>query len=97
MTQPSTEGLDYGHPLEFAYFLSPDAGDPEGVLETARVVDGLGYDLVGVQDHPYQPRHLDTMSLLAAILAQTAAVRSRPPSSATPCPPRRRGRPRYAT
>jgi alkanesulfonate monooxygenase SsuD/methylene tetrahydromethanopterin reductase-like flavin-dependent oxidoreductase (luciferase family) len=26
MTQPSTEGLDYGHPLEFAYFLSPGQG-----------------------------------------------------------------------
>jgi alkanesulfonate monooxygenase SsuD/methylene tetrahydromethanopterin reductase-like flavin-dependent oxidoreductase (luciferase family) len=67
--------MDYGHPLEFGYFLTPDAGDPLGVLETARLVDGLGYDLLGVQDHPYQPRHLDTMSLLAAILAQTTAVR----------------------
>ena len=68
-------GLDYGHRLEFAYFLTPDAGDPQGVLETARLVDCLGYDLLGVQDHPYQPRHLDTMSLLAAILAQTTRVR----------------------
>ena len=67
--------MDYGHPLEFAYFLTPDAGDPLGVLETARLVDGLGYDLIGVQDHPYQARHLDTMSLLGAILAQTTAVR----------------------
>ena len=75
LSQPLTEGLDYGHPLEFGYFLNPDAGDPLGVLETARLVDGLGYDLLGVQDHPYQPRHLDTFSLLAAILAQTTAVR----------------------
>jgi alkanesulfonate monooxygenase SsuD/methylene tetrahydromethanopterin reductase-like flavin-dependent oxidoreductase (luciferase family) len=45
------------------------------VLETARLVDRLGYDLVGVQDHPYQPRHLDTSSLLPAILAQTATLR----------------------
>jgi hypothetical protein len=28
--------MDYGHPLEFGYFLTPDAGDPLGVLETAR-------------------------------------------------------------
>jgi alkanesulfonate monooxygenase SsuD/methylene tetrahydromethanopterin reductase-like flavin-dependent oxidoreductase (luciferase family) len=67
--------MDYGHPLEFGYFLTPDAGDPHGVLATARLVDGLGYDLIGVQDHPYQSRHLDTMSLLAAILAQTSVVR----------------------
>jgi alkanesulfonate monooxygenase SsuD/methylene tetrahydromethanopterin reductase-like flavin-dependent oxidoreductase (luciferase family) len=66
---------DYGHPLEFGYFLVPDAADPTGVLETARLADELGYDLVGVQDHPYQPRHLDTMSLLAAILAKTQLVR----------------------
>src|SRR2546422_10468892 len=75
LSQPLNEGLDYGQPLEFAYFLTPDAGDPQGVLETARLVDELGYDLLAVQDHPYQPRRLDTMSLLAAILAQTTAVR----------------------
>jgi alkanesulfonate monooxygenase SsuD/methylene tetrahydromethanopterin reductase-like flavin-dependent oxidoreductase (luciferase family) len=67
--------LDYGHPLEFGYFLTPDAGDPRSVVETARLVDALGYDLIGVQDHPYQRRFLDTSSLLAAILAQTSAVR----------------------
>ena len=75
LPQSSNERLDYGHPLEFGYFLTPDAGDPLGVLETARLVDGLGYDLIGVQDHPYQPRHLDTQSLLGAILAQTTSVR----------------------
>src|SRR2546427_6798321 len=74
-SHPVNERLDYGHPLEFGYFLTPDAGDPQGVLETARLVDELGYDLLAVQDHPYQPRRLDTMSLLAAILAQTTAVR----------------------
>jgi alkanesulfonate monooxygenase SsuD/methylene tetrahydromethanopterin reductase-like flavin-dependent oxidoreductase (luciferase family) len=73
--QAVNEQLDYGHPLEFAYFLTPDAGDAPAVLETARLADSLGYDLLGVQDHPYQPRHLDTQSLLAAILAQTESVR----------------------
>lgn len=67
--------MDYGHSLEFGYFLNPDTGDPQGVLGTARLVDELGYDLLAVQDHPYQPRHLDTLSLLAAILAQTTSVR----------------------
>jgi alkanesulfonate monooxygenase SsuD/methylene tetrahydromethanopterin reductase-like flavin-dependent oxidoreductase (luciferase family) len=67
--------MDYGHPLEFGYFLTPDAGDPQGVLETAGLADRLGYDLLAVQDHPYQPRHLDTSSLLPTILAQTTDVR----------------------
>jgi alkanesulfonate monooxygenase SsuD/methylene tetrahydromethanopterin reductase-like flavin-dependent oxidoreductase (luciferase family) len=66
---------DYGHRLEFGYFLSPDAGDPDGVLETARLADRLGYDLLAVQDHPYQPAHLNTLALLGVILAQTERIR----------------------
>jgi alkanesulfonate monooxygenase SsuD/methylene tetrahydromethanopterin reductase-like flavin-dependent oxidoreductase (luciferase family) len=66
---------DYGHEIEFGYFLVPDAGDPHDVLETARLADRLGYDLLGVQDHPYQPAHLDTLALLGVILAQTERIR----------------------
>ncbi len=68
--------MDYGHPLEFGYFLIPDAGDPRGVLETARIADRLGYDLLAVQDHPYQPAHLDTLALLGVILGQTEQARA---------------------
>ena len=66
---------DYGHEIEFGYFLIPDAGDPEGVLETARLADRLGYDLLAVQDHPYQPAHLDSLALLGVILARTERIR----------------------
>jgi Luciferase-like monooxygenase len=75
---PLNGSLDYGQPLEFGYFLVPNAGDPHGVLATARRlerIERLGYDLVGVQDHLHQPRNLDTLSLLAAILGQTETVR----------------------
>src|SRR5260221_10431756 len=67
---------DYGQRLEFGCFLWPDADDPAGVLATARLIDELGYDLVGIQDHPYQPRHLDSLSLLAVILGQTGRLRA---------------------
>jgi alkanesulfonate monooxygenase SsuD/methylene tetrahydromethanopterin reductase-like flavin-dependent oxidoreductase (luciferase family) len=67
---------DYGHDIEFGYFLMPDASDPEGIVETAVLADRLGYDLLGVQDHPYQRRHLDTLSLLGFILARTQRVRA---------------------
>jgi alkanesulfonate monooxygenase SsuD/methylene tetrahydromethanopterin reductase-like flavin-dependent oxidoreductase (luciferase family) len=67
--------MDYGHSLEFGYFLIPEAGDPEGVLEAARLADRLGYDLLAVQDHPYQPAHLDTLALLGVILGQTEQIR----------------------
>jgi alkanesulfonate monooxygenase SsuD/methylene tetrahydromethanopterin reductase-like flavin-dependent oxidoreductase (luciferase family) len=66
---------DYGHALQFGYFLVPEASDPGGVLETARLADGLGYDLLAVQDHPYQRRHLDALALLGVILAKTEQVR----------------------
>ncbi len=66
---------DYGHELEFGYFLIPEAGDPDGVLETARLADRFGYDLLAVQDHPYQPAHLDTLALLGVILGQTERIR----------------------
>jgi alkanesulfonate monooxygenase SsuD/methylene tetrahydromethanopterin reductase-like flavin-dependent oxidoreductase (luciferase family) len=66
---------DYRHSLEFGYFLIPDARDPDGVIETARLADRLGYDLLAVQDHPYQRRHLDTLALLGVILGQTERVR----------------------
>jgi alkanesulfonate monooxygenase SsuD/methylene tetrahydromethanopterin reductase-like flavin-dependent oxidoreductase (luciferase family) len=66
---------DYDHDIEFGYFLIPDAGDPQGVLETARLSDRLGYDLLAVQDHPYQRRHLDALALLGVILARTERIR----------------------
>src|SRR6266478_2624669 len=66
---------DYGQDIEFGYFLTPDADDPDGVVETARLADELGYDLLGVQDHPYQRRHLDTLALLGVILAKTERIR----------------------
>ena len=66
---------DYGHDIEFGYFLIPDADDADAVLETARLADRLGYDLLAVQDHPYQPAHLDALALAGVILAQTERIR----------------------
>ena len=45
------------------------------VLDTARLVDALGYDLIGIQDHPYEPGHIDTVTLAAYVLAVTENVR----------------------
>jgi alkanesulfonate monooxygenase SsuD/methylene tetrahydromethanopterin reductase-like flavin-dependent oxidoreductase (luciferase family) len=67
---------DYGHPLAFGYFLLPDSADPAATLATARLLDELGYDFIGIQDHPYNPDHLDALSLLAVILGQTRRLRA---------------------
>lgn len=66
---------DYGHDLLFGYFLTPDAGHSEAVVELARLADSLGLDILGVQDHPYQPRFLDMWTLLSALAAQTRHIR----------------------
>ena len=42
---------DYAHQLEFAYFLIPDANDPESVIDTARLADRLDYDPLAVQEN----------------------------------------------
>jgi alkanesulfonate monooxygenase SsuD/methylene tetrahydromethanopterin reductase-like flavin-dependent oxidoreductase (luciferase family) len=69
---------DYGHDLEFGVFLTPDASAGTRVLELAQLAEVLGYDLVTIQDHPYQARHLDALTLLSAIAARTTAVRVAP-------------------
>ncbi|HUE27143.1 MAG TPA: LLM class flavin-dependent oxidoreductase [Solirubrobacteraceae bacterium] len=42
--------------------------------ELARVADGAGVDLVGIQDHPYQHHFFDTWSLIPTLLAETRRV-----------------------
>ena len=69
---------DYGHELEFGVFLPPDAVLAAETLELAQLADVLGYELVTVQDHPYQAKHLDAWTLLSAIAARTSAVRVAP-------------------
>jgi alkanesulfonate monooxygenase SsuD/methylene tetrahydromethanopterin reductase-like flavin-dependent oxidoreductase (luciferase family) len=63
---------DHGHEVRFGYFLIPNAADP--LLATAQRVERLGLDCIGVQDHPYQRRFVDTWTLLAMIAATTSRV-----------------------
>jgi len=63
---------DYGREPRFGYFLIPNAADP--LLDTAREVERLGLDYIGIQDHPYQRRFVDTWTLLSMIGAVTERV-----------------------
>jgi alkanesulfonate monooxygenase SsuD/methylene tetrahydromethanopterin reductase-like flavin-dependent oxidoreductase (luciferase family) len=65
---------DAGLPVRFGWFLVPEAADPPGLVEQVRLAERAGVDLVGIQDHPYQRRFLDTFSLLAALAAATDRV-----------------------
>jgi len=64
--------VDYGQPVRFGVFITPEA--TERPLELAKVADDLGFDLVGVQDHPYQRRFFDTWTLLTAIAMRTERI-----------------------
>jgi alkanesulfonate monooxygenase SsuD/methylene tetrahydromethanopterin reductase-like flavin-dependent oxidoreductase (luciferase family) len=65
---------DAGLPVRFGWFLVPEAADPRGLVEQARLAERLGFDLIGIQDHPYQRRYLDTFTLLAALATATERI-----------------------
>ena len=67
--------VDYGHGLAFGAFLTPGSGAPGRVVELAMLAEQVGLELVTFQDHPYQPAHLDTATLLAYVAARTGRVR----------------------
>ena len=64
--------MDYGQPVRFGVFIVPEA--TERPLRLAALADELGFDLAGIQDHPYQRRFFDTLTLLAAIAMRTGRL-----------------------
>jgi alkanesulfonate monooxygenase SsuD/methylene tetrahydromethanopterin reductase-like flavin-dependent oxidoreductase (luciferase family) len=71
--------------VSFGYFLVPNAADP--LLSTARLAEELGLEYVGIQDHPYQRRYVDTIALSGAILAATSTLRVFPDVACLPLRP----------
>jgi alkanesulfonate monooxygenase SsuD/methylene tetrahydromethanopterin reductase-like flavin-dependent oxidoreductase (luciferase family) len=65
----------YGRPLEFGISITPTSAELNTARELARRADELGLDLIGIQDHPYQWRFLETWSLIGDLLARTEQVR----------------------
>jgi alkanesulfonate monooxygenase SsuD/methylene tetrahydromethanopterin reductase-like flavin-dependent oxidoreductase (luciferase family) len=61
--------------VEVGVFVVPSAQDPERTVAQVLAAEEAGLDLVGIQDHPYQRRFLDTFSLLAYLAARTSRVR----------------------
>jgi hypothetical protein len=51
--------MDYRQPVTFGVFLTPDATQPSRTLELAILADELNFELIGVQDHPYQRRGVE--------------------------------------
>jgi alkanesulfonate monooxygenase SsuD/methylene tetrahydromethanopterin reductase-like flavin-dependent oxidoreductase (luciferase family) len=66
--------VDYGRQIQFGVFITPDASQPQRALDQAVLADELGFDVIGVQDHPYQRRFFDTWTLLVAMAMRTKRV-----------------------
>lgn len=70
--------MDYGQDLQFGIFPTPNAAavsDAASILQLAEVAEVSGIDLVTVQDHPYQARHLDALTLTSVLAARGSAIR----------------------
>jgi len=66
---------DYLQDLQFGVFPTPDASSTARLLALAEVAEVSGLDLFTVQDHPYQSRHLDALTLLTVVAARTSTLR----------------------
>ena len=78
---------DYGREMEFGISVDPTAAAVATARELARQADAVGLDLVGVQDHPYVDRFLDTWVLMAALLEGTERIRVFPDVANLPLRP----------
>ncbi|AMB58798.1 LLM class flavin-dependent oxidoreductase [Microterricola viridarii] len=65
---------DYGHDLQFGVFITPTNKPAMHAVDLAVVADRAGLDLASFQDHPYQPRFLDTWTLLSFVVARTEKI-----------------------
>lgn len=78
---------DYGHPLEFGFFPSPDASNVANLMRLVELAEARGIELLTIQDHPYQKRFLDTWTLLSVIGARTERIRLSPNVACLPLRP----------
>ena len=65
---------DYGRALAFGINVDPSAAGLAEAHEVARRADAVGLDFIGIQDHPYQRRFLDTWMLMATLLGDTEHI-----------------------
>lgn len=78
---------EHDRPLSFGIFPVPDASDLATLWDAVATADENGLDLIGVQDHPYQRRFVDTFSLISAIAVRTRRVTVFPDVACLPLRP----------
>jgi alkanesulfonate monooxygenase SsuD/methylene tetrahydromethanopterin reductase-like flavin-dependent oxidoreductase (luciferase family) len=70
--------------LRFGISVTPYAATYAEIVAQVRAAETLQLDLVGIQDHPYQRRYLDTFALIADLLARTTRLRFFPDVASLP-------------
>ena len=78
---------DYGRKLEFGASVEPLADPPDRAARVAVAADRAGLDLLGIQDHPYQRRFLDTWTLISTLVPVTGRIRFFPDVANLPLRP----------
>jgi alkanesulfonate monooxygenase SsuD/methylene tetrahydromethanopterin reductase-like flavin-dependent oxidoreductase (luciferase family) len=73
--------------VEFGIFPTPNAAEADVLVERVLAAEQAGLDLVGIQDHPYQRRFLDTWSLIPFLAARTSRIRFFPDVANLPLRP----------
>ena len=71
----------------FGISVTPYAETYPQIVEQVLAAERSGFDLVGIQDHPYQRRFLDTFALIADLLARTSRLRFFPDVASLPMRP----------
>jgi alkanesulfonate monooxygenase SsuD/methylene tetrahydromethanopterin reductase-like flavin-dependent oxidoreductase (luciferase family) len=74
-------------PLSFGISVTPTADDYPSIVAQVLAAERGGLDLVGIQDHPYQRRFLDTFALIGDLLARTSRLRFFPDVASLPMRP----------
>ena len=74
-------------PLQFGISVTPYAEAYPQIVEQVLTAERGGFELLGIQDHPYQRRFLDTFSLIADLLARTSRLRFFPDVASLPMRP----------
>lgn len=69
-----TTARDTGTALRFGISVVPATEAIDRIRALVRAADDAALDLVGIQDHPYQRRFLDTWSLIPILLAATERI-----------------------
>jgi alkanesulfonate monooxygenase SsuD/methylene tetrahydromethanopterin reductase-like flavin-dependent oxidoreductase (luciferase family) len=76
-----------GDAPQFGLFLVPAAASYPELLRQVDAAERSGFDLVGIQDHPYQRRFLDAFALIGDLLARTERLRFFPDVANLPLRP----------